>query len=1359
MMMKHNNKTTLYDLGARRRSYNRQENMIICFQNSLLIVTCTIVLMILVISSSPSSELYCYAAVPTSTEYSDNRNTPSNYVLSLLASMKNNSNNTTSTSKSLPSPAQEGPIEDALCRIEDLEQANDSQLYTILHELTQTAFFRTFHVNLDRKCPLQSWNTKKSNNHKEEHKGNDKKEKDLTENDNAEDDEEFQCSGGAEELDEDAEPLCSVTGGTDDSFGGGGGFMFATSTPKSPQTTTSTTTSSSFQSNALYSLSKDGYQSQSQQEAFSWKDETDKVIVSKDNIEGGDPTALCSDDVNAHGVLPDTFWNDMCRHLQDDDNDDEINTYGSSNKNVINLLLNPERNTGYNGTHIWRAIYEENCIAVDGDDSHMCFEERVLYRLLSGLHTSTTISIAMNYYPPSKRKNRVDWEPNPQYFMSKFIQDHEHSHNNDFISSLSSTHSSSSPTDHIRSIHFSYAVLLRALHKASPVLYEYLSDRKNIYTGNTVEDETAIVLLKRLLDSSILKSCSNVFTAFDESLMFQESKSSVNDDKNTIISLQKHFKGVFHNVSSILDCVQCQQCKLHGKLTMLGYGTALKILFVNNIEDNLNLKQNEIIALINTIAKLSESLRNIRYLTQLYWIQQNNNNKQKQTNQMSNSDNNNDKQQQQHPPADIGQVGSTTPTIRTQSKSNQGSSTNGVESSSSILSLDVIDTTIGLIALLGRENLISFQRETELIQLALEHNPELLLLAKYYSYDKNKFLKLSTSIVAIPNNKNIYQPMKEVSEQQQQQQQPPDAIVIGSGLAGMAATLNILDRGGRVILLEKEHLLGGNSNKASSGINACCPTNTSSTTDSIERFEHDTIVSAAESAQPALISQLVMNSGSAVEWLRTRVGVDLSLTSQLGGHSDKRTHRPSNGMVGAEIIYGLQKAIKAFEKSGQIQIIVDARVDRLLTADDDDVNNIRRVVGVEYVKMNDPKSKPIHLNSPNVILTTGGFAADRSTGSYLDQYRPELLKMPTTAGTFSTGDGVTLATSLGAGVVDMDKVQVHPTGWVDPTDPDNTSKTLAAELLRGVGGILLNNAGMRFCNELGTRSYVTDKMLSHNETYAKTGKWDIEAPILKFSLLLSSSAASGGTKKHVDLYTRKGLMKTIHGVNELAKWMNVSKSTLVSTLQEYQKDSTNGKDQYGKTNFPGVFTKDLDTEVFHVGTVTPVLHYCMGGLTIDIDGNVLNSETGQLIPGLHAAGEVTGGVHGVNRLAGNSLLECTVYGTIVGEKIPINQIKNNQQNNNNVNTEGNNGQQQKQQLRSISMSELQKHNTTDDCWVAIHGIVYDLTEFADEHPAGAESIHELAGTDGTDAFDAVHNEDMLDDFDEERVGKLLASSS
>jgi flavocytochrome c len=1102
------------------------------------------------------------------------------------------------------------PIEDAKCNVEDLEQANDSQLHSILHDITRTAFFRTFHVDLERKCPLRQWRKE-------------------------DEDDEFECAA----KEPDAPPLCSIA--TDDNNNN----PFA---------------SLSLESNALRTISQAGFQSQAQKETFSWNKHSDRVLESLT-----DDASSC----NGH-LLPDSFWIDLCPPPHNE-NDKSVD---------INLQSNPEHNTGYNGTHIWRAVYEENCVAASSsqrsspssllqdDNDAYCTEERVLYRLLSGMHTQTTLSIAMNYYPPSKRKGRDEWEPNPDYFMEKFANGKN--------------------SDYIRNLHFTYVVLLRALHKAAPFLRAY-----DIRTGNVVHDETASVLLRRLLDSAILGSCNSVFEAFDESIMFKK-------DSQDVVSLQQNFKGVFHNVSSILDCVQCQQCKLHGKLTMLGYGAALKVLFMRDI----HLERNEIVALINTIAKVSESVRNVRELTNMYWTRLKEGNK---------------------TPSTIAAKETSVSPLPLMDTSGPSASIKPLGSSAS---LENVDKAVELASTLGRTGKIALAKESEIVQLALNRNPELLILAKHYIHDPDKFLHL-LSQTHIGN--------KDSGGTE------PDAIVVGSGLAGLAAALNILDRGGRVIVIEKEHSLGGNSNKASSGINACCPNNS---TDSLDSFRNDTAKSAGSSLKPELVETLVSKSESAVNWLKQRVGVDLSLVAQLGGHSAKRTHRPNNGMVGAEIIYGMQKAVKLYQKSGMVKILTDTKVTGLLT----DASG--RVTGVKVVKAVDPESEEKEIRSFNTILSTGGFAADRSPGSLLEVYRPELLKMPTTAGEYSTGDGIALAKTLGAGVVDMDKVQVHPTGWVDPKNPNSTNKVLAGELLRGVGGILLNDDGSRFCNELGIRSYVTKEMLSHDPNFRKTGKWNISSVIPNFSLILSSSAAEDG-KKHVDHYTHKGLMTKVDGIRGLAITTGLTESALIKTLRKYQDDAAKGTDDFGKSSFRGVPKKDLENETFYVGRVTPVLHYCMGGITIDVNGTVLR-EDGEPILGLYAAGEVTGGVHGVNRLGGNSLLECTVYGTIVGQKIPItSQVLPppsaplaplspvNEPNNS--------------ASKVVSLSELQMHNTADDCWVAIHGVAYDLTDFAEEHPAGPQSIHELCGKEGTDAFAAIHNSQMLDDFADDVKGKFI----
>eukprot|EP00535_Pseudo-nitzschia_heimii_P010096 CAMPEP_0197180416 /NCGR_PEP_ID=MMETSP1423-20130617/5042_1 /TAXON_ID=476441 /ORGANISM="Pseudo-nitzschia heimii, Strain UNC1101" /LENGTH=1181 /DNA_ID=CAMNT_0042630493 /DNA_START=218 /DNA_END=3766 /DNA_ORIENTATION=- len=1120
-------------------------------------------------------------------------------------------------------PRADEDIADALCTMDDLERANDSQLNFIFRELQQTNFFQNFVVDLDHKCNIFKDETKKGAPAKTTEQTTSTSQLSssfpsllsfMEEPHEDDEEDEFTCSGGADELDEDAVPLCSVDAGDEEVDN-----MFSNT--------------------------------------FGWDHTTDMVV------QDDDPP--CDDEDLDDGVfsVPDTFWMDMCSNIH----------RGEGTK-LVNLALNPERNTYYNGTHIWKAIYEENCITSE----ESCLEERVLYKLLSGMHTSTTLSIARNYYPPSKRNNRTDWEANPEYFMERFV-DHP---------------------DYIRNLHFSYVVMLRAIKKASDYLYEY-----DIASGNIMEDEASHILLKRLLDTTILRSCSDVFSAFDESVMFQE------DDNKSNMILRESFKGVFHNISSILDCVQCQQCKLHGKLTMLGYGTALKILFVKSPK-NLILERNEVVALINTAARLSENLVEVRELTTMYW------------------ENERTKISNLEVATDVGKSASVMAGIKSPSSPLTSIPYDG---------LDALDITIGVISMAGRQEIISLEREKELIDLALSRHPELMIIGKHYHDDPKRFVMMSKQLGDVASNvgdtaTTTYLPVK-----------PPDAIVVGSGLAGLTAALNILDRGGTVVILEKEHLVGGNSNKASSGINGYCPHN-ETCNDSEEVFRNDTIRSAGAVADLDLIDVLVTKSSHAVLWLKNRVNVDLSLLAQLGGHTNKRTHRPSNGMAGAEIIYHIQKMVRSFEKTGRVKILVDTRVKNLLTAEGGD-----RVIGVQSESTLDGSVQ--EMIADNVILATGGFASDRSSGSYLDQHRPELMSFPATAGGFSTGDGIALATTLGAATRDMDKVQIHPTGWVNPKDPANPTKILAAELMRGVGGILIDHLGNRFANELGTRSYVTEQMLKHDENFSTTGKWNPSTEVPTFYLVLSSSAAEDG-KKHVDLYSHKGLLVKVKGIDALSKHMKMNSGKVTKTIRKYQSAARKGFDEFGKTSFRGVFEDDLENETFYVGTVTPVLHYCMGGIKINPECSVMK-EDGTIIEGLHAAGEVTGGVHGVNRLGGNSLLECTVFGTVVGQKVPIKEEGTYRLVLGEEDTRSellDSDSQKSNDLPNIELNELAKHNMEEDLWVAIHGYVYDFTEFAHEHPAGFKSIFDLAGIDGTEAFDAVHNLGMLDDFEQDKRG-------
>jgi succinate dehydrogenase/fumarate reductase flavoprotein subunit len=328
-------------------------------------------------------------------------------------------------------------------------------------------------------------------------------------------------------------------------------------------------------------------------------------------------------------------------------------------------------------------------------------------------------------------------------------------------------------------------------------------------------------------------------------------------------------------------------------------------------------------------------------------------------------------------------------------------------------------------------------------------------------------------------------------------------------------------------------------------------------------------------------------------------------------------------------------------------------------------------------------------------------------------------------------------------LVDLDRVQLHPTGFVDPKNPDDRTKTLAAELLRGVGGLIFDKTGLRFTDELGTRQAVVNGMLKR----AGEGVKEVDRT---FFLVLNSKAAAVADR-HRDLYTAKGLLTKVSGVSKLAEFTNMSQISLTKTMQAYNVAAEKGQDEFGRSVFPAHVPIDL-TEDFFVGQVTPVIHYTMGGIAIDTEARVLSASDEAPIPGLFAIGEASGGVHGDNRLAGNSLLECLVFGRQVGTAMPIlagtatrpQAVERPAVAEEPASDQG--------QLREITAEELAAHKS--DVWVALYGHVYDFSAYAEEHPGGEEAVHDVAGIDGTVKFEAVHNRDVLEKMGFQPIGRF-----
>merc|ERR1719159_2035491 len=356
-------------------------------------------------------------------------------------------------------------------------------------------------------------------------------------------------------------------------------------------------------------------------------------------------------------------------------------------------------------------------------------------------------------------------------------------------------------------------------------------------------------------------------------------------------------------------------------------------------------------------------------------------------------------------------------------------------------------------------------------------------------------------------------------------------------------------------------------------------------------------------------------------------------------------HRGKERFPGMTITYALIQSMENIaERSDKCRIITKARVCDLLT-------NNGMVVGCKY-----EKNGEIFQEHGVVILASGGFGADFSSDSLLAKYRPDLLHLPTTNGEHCTGDGIKLAEAVGAKTIDLEWVQVHPTGLVKPDEPDAKIKFLAAEALRGVGGLIFDANGKRFANELGRRDYVTGEM------------WKNKPP---FRLALNK-AAGDEIIWHCKHYCGREVMKYYESGAELAKDMGVPLKTLEESHEQHYhasqkaaKDPEGGKwpaypsgkswdDASGPTGSGKKFYHNVipgskvATEPYYVAIITPVIHYCMGGSEVNAKGQVMG-KSGP-IPGLYAAGEVAGGVHGNNRLGGNSLLDCVVFGRVTARE-------------------------------------------------------------------------------------------------------------
>jgi len=451
-------------------------------------------------------------------------------------------------------------------------------------------------------------------------------------------------------------------------------------------------------------------------------------------------------------------------------------------------------------------------------------------------------------------------------------------------------------------------------------------------------------------------------------------------------------------------------------------------------------------------------------------------------------------------------------------------------------------------------------------------------------------------------------------------------VVVGSGLSASSAAMSVLENGVPVMIIEKEKRLGGNSLKAWAGYNGCCTSTQADKNikDSVELFAADTAFSAFKTHNvPAndLQVRLAADSGPGHAWLQG-YGIKLPVLSQNGGHSAPRTHRPTKGGAGSYITQSLLRKLK---KNDQCTIINQSEVCELLT------NASGGVTGVKYRSKDGSETS---VKCLAVVLASGGFAggvARQAQKSILNKYRPDLVDLPTSNPASATGDGMLIAEKIGAELMDMEYVQVHPTGFIDPNNPEEKELVLATEALRGHGALLINKDGRRFVNEIWHRDWVSEA--------EKTQRGSIY-------IVMNSGVAKDCAVPFVKQYTALGLLQHFGSGAEFCNKYNIPYKNFAETLAVYNEAAKRGYSDCGKNRFEN--TPFFPEDKYVVGIVTPLLHYVMGGVRINKNAEVLKKSNQQPIPALFGAGETTGGVHRKNRLAGNSLVDCVVYGRVAG---------------------------------------------------------------------------------------------------------------
>ncbi len=487
-----------------------------------------------------------------------------------------------------------------------------------------------------------------------------------------------------------------------------------------------------------------------------------------------------------------------------------------------------------------------------------------------------------------------------------------------------------------------------------------------------------------------------------------------------------------------------------------------------------------------------------------------------------------------------------------------------------------------------------------------------------------------------------------------------DVVVLGGGGAGLTASITAAQNGAKVILVEKAGSLGGNTLIAGQGFNACDPERQANTEmseallgqlksyldldpadfgafaevlETVKGQINDYIASGSTTLFDSpelhmlhtymggkrtgldgtviepdleLARTFATNALDALEWVESIGAQWNDTTSTILGAMWPRSHGLANGNV----ITILTDAAKA----NGVEIVTDTRANELIVENG-------KVVGVKATT-SEGANVTLHANS-GVVLATGGFSANAPMVVEYNNYWPGLSDtMPSTNAPTITGDGIVMAKAVGADLVGMGFAQLMP-----------SSHPVDGSLFSGIWGsaetqVFVNKEGKRYVNEYAERDVLSKAALAQTDGI--------------FYIICDNKIAKNADVAGMEA---KGNVVVADTLEELAEKLGIPADTFVETIERYnsfvdaQKD-----DDFGKP----LFGEKIDEAPFVATPRSPSLHHTMGGVKIDTNTHVISTE-GNVIDGLYAAGEVTGGLHAGNRLGGNAMTDFLVFGRIAGE--------------------------------------------------------------------------------------------------------------